>query len=265
MKIFLFSHDTTYAAAAMEAGVDGIIVDWEFRDKDRRQAGYNTEINEGDCEHLRAMRTATNGHLICRINNTHDLRRSEALMAAELGANEILLPMVRHIEEVQECLDTVPETCRVSILAETVESLDMASALSRLPLARVYAGLNDLFIQRQSPHLFSPLTDGTLEKFRSQFPGSFSAAGVTLPECGSPVPCELIMGELARLGCDYTVARRSFRRDIPLTKLAGGVRAIRSKWNELLARSPSQIAADRQRFVRSIDQLTDNPRELPCA
>src|SRR6186713_3666761 len=96
-EIFLFSHDATYASAAMDAGASGVVVDWEYVGKDGRQKGYKTEINHGQEADLRAVRAAATGHVFCRINNHADVREVEVRLAIAAGADEIWLPMVRDI------------------------------------------------------------------------------------------------------------------------------------------------------------------------
>ncbi|MFO1448371.1 MAG: hypothetical protein U1F61_26785 [Opitutaceae bacterium] len=265
MNLLLFSHDPVYAGAAVAAGVNAIIVDWEFRSKERRQAGFNTEINEGTASDLRAIRAATPGRIICRINNDPATRREELRLACELGADEVLLPMVRTTAEVHDCLDALPSGRELSILVETEESLALARDWDALPLARVYLGLNDLLIQRGRGHLFSPLIDGTIEQFRASYHGQLSVAGVTLPGSGHPIPCRLLMAELARLGCNFGVGRRSFRRDIPLEALRPGVFAIHEEWRKLQHRSDGQREVDQQAFVSLVRNLITHAWRPACA
>jgi hypothetical protein len=265
MKLLLFSHDPAYARAAIEAGVEGVIVDWEYRSKERRQAGFDTEINRGTCEDLAAMRAATPGRIICRINNSPQTRRDELRLACRLGADEILLPMVRSVAEVRDCLEALPAGHRLSVMAETMDALELAGDFGALPLARVYLGLNDLLINRGSGHLFSPLVDGTVERFRAGFGGQLSVAGVTHPAKGEPIPCRLLMGELARLGCDYGICRRSFRRDIPLEHLHAGIDAIRRQWLALQGRSEIERQADRRDFEAMVQRLVSGQGRAACA
>lgn len=259
MELLLFTHDPDYAAAAATAGVDALVVDWEHRGKQSRQDGFDTEINFAGPDELAAIRRAAPGaRVICRINNTPG-RREEARLAQELGADEILLPMVRNLDEVMETMDALLPGRSLGVMAETAAGLALAPELAGLPLARVYAGLNDLRIERGSGGLFDPLSDGTLDRFRSIWRGRFSAAGATLPEKGAPVPCRLLLGELVRLECDYLVSRRSFRRDIPKERLPEGVAAIRAAWTALRARSPERTAEDREAFLAHVHG------RLPCA
>lgn len=265
MNLVLFSHDPVYARAAVEAGVNAILVDWEFRSKQRRQAGFDTEINRGTPSDLAAIRAATPGRIICRINNDAATRRDELRLACELGADEVLLPMVHSMGDVYDCLGVLPADRQLSVLAETEESLAMAKDFCGLQLGRVYLGLNDLLIQRGRGHLFDPLIDGTMDRFRADYRGALSVAGVTLPDNGRPIPCRLLMAELERLGCDYGVCRRSFRRDIPLEKLRTGVAAINAEWEALQRRTDLEKETDRQAFHAMVGKIVTQQGRPACA
>ena len=62
-------------------------------------------------------------------------------------------------------------------------------------------------------NLFMAVVDGTVERVRKHSRVPFGFAGLALPECGSPIPCQLLIGELARLNCHFSFLRRSFYRD----------------------------------------------------
>lgn len=253
--LWLFTHDTDYGAAAVKSGAKGVVVDWEWQDKVSRQLGRDTEVNHGTEADLQAMRTAVAGLVACRINNHPGVRAREAVQAAELGADEVWLPMVRSIAEIEECLTVLPSSCRLSILAETPEALALATRLNQLPLARVYLGLNDLWISSNRRHLFTALIDGTAQKFRSEFQGPFGMAGVTRPSCGAPVPCHRLLGEMARIGCDFGVARRAFRRDTPRDDLPLAIAEIGAAMGTFATRSEALVDADRAAFVACVREV----------
>jgi len=244
LELFLFSHDSEYAATAMAAGFNGIVIDWERSGKSERQSGWNTEINAGTEADLIAMRQHIVGTLICRVDNEPGLRVEQVRRAADLGANEVWLPMVRSVGEVEECLAALPDHCSLGILVETTEALALAEQWNDLPLTRVYVGLNDLQIETARSNLFSPLCDGTVEAFRRRYHRPFGVAGVTRPDKGYPIPCYFLLAEMARLSCNFAVARRSFRADVPRRDLSDVTNAIRQSYAELRGRDAQAIGAD---------------------
>jgi hypothetical protein len=265
MEILIFTHDPDYAAALHEGGVDGLIVDWEEHGKEGRQSGWDTEINAETAVHLERIRDATPGKVICRINNLPVVRRIEAHLAAQLGADEVLLPMVRTVREIEECQEGLSNGCCLGILVETPEALALGNELARLPLSRVYAGLNDLAILRRSPGIFTALGDGTLEAFRTNYAGRFGFGGVTLVDRGEPVPCRLLVAEMMRLRCDFLVGRRAFRRDVPLESVAVALRRIRRQCVTLARRSPEAVEADHEELMNVLQRLGQLSTPRVCA
>jgi citrate lyase beta subunit len=146
------------------AGASGIVVDWERRGKVRRQAGADTQINADTPDDLAAVRAAQPGTVLCRVNRWSRWTPAEIDLAIGLGADEILLPMVRRPEEVDQALDVVDGRCGLGILVETTEAVRRVDELVQRPLRRVYVGLNDLMIDRGGGALFLALVDGTVDR-----------------------------------------------------------------------------------------------------
>ena len=247
LELLLFATDTGLVEEATGAGMDGFIVDWERRGKERRQAGEGTQINYDTLSDLRRVRATTDAAVICRLNGFGWWTPREVDRAIDAGADELLLPMVRNTDEVDRTLELVSDRCGLGILVETRQGVRATPALVTRPLSRVYVGLNDLRIDRGSNELFDPLIDGTVDQVRAHVGRlSFGVAGLTLPDCGAPVPSRLLAAELSRIGADFTFLRRSFLADTGGRQLAPAVSAIRAQLVELGARSEAQELADRQ-------------------
>jgi hypothetical protein len=241
-ELFLFSTDRATVSRCTEAGVDGFIVDWESKGKEARQAGADTEINKDTPEDLRRVRAATGARLLCRLNQAGPWTRGEIEEAVAGGADEILLPMVRRPDEVREAISIAGGRCGVGILIETVDAVRCAPELAALPLTRVYVGLNDLSIERKSRSIFEPLTDGLADGIRPLFTVPFGLAGLTLPECGRPVPCRLLIG----------VLRRSWRRDMLGRDPRVEVPRLRAAIDRAGQRSAEEIARDRAELIEAL-------------
>ena len=137
MDLLVFTADPVRAAAVVDAGAAGVILDWERRGKARRQQGQDTQINEDTAADLAAVRSATGGRVLCRVNCAGPWTAQEVSLAVELGADEVLLPMVRTPADVDLALDAVAGRCGLGILVETQDAVDRVDALARRPLARV--------------------------------------------------------------------------------------------------------------------------------
>lgn len=243
-NLLLFSTDPVFIRQAVGSGVDGIVVDWECIGKEERQTSADTQINHDTLDDLRRVRACTNALVVCRINNYSATITEEIEQAIEAGADEILLPMVRTVEEVEAVLDQVRSRCGVGILIETVAAVEIADRLARLPLSRVYVGLNDLAIERKTPNIFTAVADGTVERIRRSFRVPFGFGGLTLPDRGDPIPCRLLIGEMTRLQCDFSFLRRSFYRDMRGRDVAIEVPRIRAAVRAAVGRSPEERARD---------------------
>lgn len=244
-ELFLFSTDPEFIQRTVAGGVRGVVVDWERIGKPERQASADTQINQDTVDDLRRVRAATTASVLCRVNNHSSVTPIEIEQALEAGADEILLPMVRLADEVELALDALRGRAGLGILVETVWALEHLDELARFPLTRVYVGLNDLAIDRGTSNLFAAVTDGTVERVRRRTSASFGFAGLTLPEEGHPIPCRLLIGEMARLGCRFTFLRRSFHRDVRGRDPSELVPRILGAVEDARFRPQDQIAADR--------------------
>jgi hypothetical protein len=249
----LFAVDPAFIERAVAAGINGIIVDCEHIGKVDRQAGADTEINYHTVADVRRVRACTNAHVICRINRHGPTTADEIEQVIAAGADEILLPMVQTPLEVELVLDQVRGRCNVGILVETIPALAVVAELARLPLSRVYLGLNDLGIARQTPNIFTAVADGTLEYVRQHFRVPFGFGGVTLPERGYPIPCRLLMGELARLRCKFSFLRRSFWADTHGRDLRVEVPRMRAALTAAFERPVSVAAYERAALYAAIN------------
>lgn len=276
-EFLLFTTHTPLARRALAAGVDAFVIDWEFRGKHRRQFGADTQINRDTPDDLSRMRALPGAHLVVRINSFGPTTSDEIATALDRGADELLLPMVRSPEQVERTLALLRGRAPLGILIETTAALACAAELGRLPLRRIYVGLNDLAIDRQTPGIFAPLVDGTLERLRPLIHPPFGFGGLTLPECGHPVPCRLLMAELARLGATHSFLRRSFLADTAAGGGGGGgggadlpaqVARMRAALAAAASRAPTQIAADRAELCHILPHtpaigVTASARAMP--
>lgn len=253
--LFLFSCDAQVVQRAVATGVAGVVVDWESVDKARRQAGFDTEVNTHTVEDLVRVRDATQAKVLCRVNNTPERLAADLEAALAGGADEVLVPMVRSAAEVERVLEQVGGRCGVGILVETPEAVADAPALGRLPLSRAYLGLNDLAIGFGHSHLFRPIQDGTLEAVRRQFAAPFGWCGLTLPQRGFPVPCRLLMAEMARLRCQFSFLRRSFHEDVKTAELERGVSEIHRGLDAAFERDAARVARDHAELLQVLARL----------
>lgn len=254
-SLLLFSTNPKFIAQSVSAGVEGILVDWENIDKEKRQALADTQINRDTLEDLRRVRTSTQARVICRINRLGETTHLEVEQALSAGADELLLPMVRTVAEVEKVLELVHERCSLGIMVETLPAIRAIEQLSQLPLSRIYVGLMDLAIERGTTNIFMALDDGTLETVRQSVTCPFGFGGLTLPDRGYPIPCRLLILEMARLRCDFSFLRRSFHRDIKGRDPKVEIPRLLEALQQAKCRSKEEVAQDRADLLEVIHNL----------
>jgi 2-keto-3-deoxy-L-rhamnonate aldolase RhmA len=249
LKLFLFTTDVDYATEALACGVDGLVIDWEYMGKESRQASADTEINHDTPADLRRMSAVVGAPILVRINSVGDHTAAEVEEAVDGGATEVLVPMVRRIDDVRRVLDLVDERCGVGILIETTDAVRIVAQLSELPLTRVYVGLNDLAIDRGSLNIFSAVADGTVAAIRDHCSLPFGFGGLTHPRRGAPIPCDLFLSEMVRLGASFSFLRRSFRRDAAELGIAAVTSALREEISHAISRTHGEMVRYQRDFV----------------
>ena len=257
--LFLFYSNLKATLAIARKGVHGIVVDWEANSKYGRQRGYDTQVNTHTVADLEELRIHTQLPIICRVNGGKNLDAFEINLAVETGANEILLPMVQSLKEVEKVLKIINGRCELGILIETIWSVGNAKMLSTLPISRAYFGFNDYAIETGESNIFLPLLDGTVESVRSAFSIPFGFAGLTHPALGSPISCILILKEMVRLHCDFTFLRRSFYRDLQRFSAEEILDSIQEAYrNSLISTNEGETEQFRDLLFDSIQKLDDS-------
>jgi hypothetical protein len=263
-ELLLFGHDLQRLARSHAAGVAGAVIDWETDGKRQRQEGADTQINHDTPADLRRVRASFAGRIVCRTNPVRERQRAgqELDQAIAGGADEVLLPMVKSVAEVAWALDYARGRTGIGILVETLEAVRLAQELGRLPLTRVYVGLNDLAIARGSRHIFAAVADGTVDGLRPHFTVPFGFGGLTIVEAGCPVPCRVLMAEMVRLQCSFTFLRRSFIADIAnrdpsveVPRILAELAALRESFRE---RGPSSAANMDQYLLGTVGNVEAN-------
>ena len=253
----LFETAPERVTRSLETGISDFLVDWEWRGKERRQNEFDTEINSQTVEELAALVSIPGATAWCRINSFGPWTSEEVEIAITEGVSVLLLPMVRSVWEVEEFLRLVGGRCRAGILIETKEALHGAAEIAKCPLDVVFVGLNDLMISFGTPSIFTALASGILDTARKRLSVPlFGLGGVTVLDRGKPLPCAVFLQEMARLHCNMTFMRRSYKRDIVGRDAGREMRALKAYWRQLAKRTSSQVKAD-HRIFRTMAEVID--------
>jgi len=121
-------------------------------------------------------------------------------------------------------------------------------------------GLNDLAISRGSRTIFDAVVDGTVERLRKTFSETaFGFGGLTCIDRGEPIPCRLLLGEMVRLGADFSFLRRSFKRDIVGRDWGAEIQRLRRGEERLAQRTADEIADDRAALAGATGRWGGHP------
>ena len=220
LKLMYITNQPEIAQIAETAGVDRIFVDMEFIGKDERQKGMDTVKSHHRVKDVFVIKNAVEkAEVLARVNPIHDAlpnypsSRDEIDATVEAGADLIMLPYFKTVEEVKTFLRLVDGRARTMLLVETPEAVEALDEILALPgIDEVHVGINDLAIGYGRKFMFELLADGTVEqlcfKFRKKgIPYGFGG----IASLGNGLlPSEYIIKEHYRLGSGCVILSRSF-------------------------------------------------------
>lgn len=214
MKLFYITNNPEVAIIAQNAGVDRIFVDLETLGKNMRQGGMDTVQSRHSISDIKRIKDVlTTSELLVRSNPIHIESRKEIDEIIANGADYIMLPYFKTVEEVCKFIDYVDGRCKTIPLLETKEAVNIIDDILELDgIDEIYVGLNDLHLSYGMKFMFELLANGTVdmlaEKFRTkQIP--FGFGGVAKMD-GGAIPGKAIVYEHYRLGSSRVILSRSF-------------------------------------------------------
>jgi hypothetical protein len=256
LELVLFENDLKSARRHIQCGIGSFLVDLELVGKDIRQLGFDTEINAGTMDDIRALSEISQARVWCRLNRFGTYTACEVEEAIVSGAAVLILPMATSLQEVRDFLSLIGSRCESCIMIETRESVRFAPELESMPIDSVFFGLNDYAICRGSRNIFEAIENGTVESVIRAMPTKRSGfGGLTHMSLGSPVPSAKLLEELCRLDCKFTFLRRSFRRDSQKIDPSQIVLGINNYWQACKSRSSDKTAEDHQEFIKLLGHI----------
>ena len=193
------------------------------------------------------------GIAIVRVNPIHDASSDYCSSEEEInvviaaGADIIMLPYFKTIEEVKRFITIIDGRVKTLLLMETPEAVEIVDDILALNgIDEIHIGLNDLSLGYGKSFMFELLSDGTVERLCLKF----KQAGITYGFGGiasigtGMLPAEAILREHYRLGSSMVILSRSFcnvNQDTDLhyirEKFEIGVRSMRAFEKEIAIHS----------------------------
>ncbi|MCQ2418917.1 MAG: aldolase/citrate lyase family protein [Clostridia bacterium] len=220
LKLMYITNRTDVARVAQAVGVDRIFVDMEYIGKDARQKGLDTVKSHHTVEDVKKLRQVlTSSELLVRVNPIHEASESygsseeEINAVIEAGADVIMLPYFKTVEEVKRFLGIVGGRVKTMLLMETPEAAALAEQIVKLPgIDEIHLGINDMSLGYGMKFMFDLLADGTVDRLCS----IIRAAGIPYGFGGiaalgkGMLPSEHVICEHYRLGSSFAILSRSF-------------------------------------------------------
>jgi hypothetical protein len=263
-ELCLITADQKFAGLAWRAGVERIFVDLEVIGKADRQRGQGLFLSDATLDDLSRVRAAfRRAGVLVRVNPLHDGTAAELNAVLARGADIIMLPMARRLEEVATFIGLLQGRARSSVLLETKESLEAIEQIVRLHgLDEVHVGLNDLRLSLGASNLFSAIIDGHIARVAAACTEAqirFGFGGVTRPEDQLPIPPDCIIAEMVRHGARMALLGRSFKRGLAgpddLDGIRASIEAIRARARYWSSQPSTALDAMRNRLRSSIAEV----------
>ena len=214
LKLMYITNSTEVALIAEKYGVERIWIDLEDRGKDARQRGLDTVKSHHKIADIAKVKPGlTTSEMLVRVNSWYEGSVNEINEVIRAGADIIMLPYWKTVDEVKLFIDTVGGRCKTVLLLETKEAVECVDEVLKLHgIDEIHIGLNDLHLSYGLDFLFQPLINGTVEMLCEKI----AAAGIPYGFGGiarigdGVVPAEKIILEHYRLGSTRAILSRTF-------------------------------------------------------
>lgn len=255
------------AQIAENAGVERIFIDMEYIGKNLRQGGMDTVQSHHTIEDIKKVHgVITKAQLMVRCNPIHgetkdySSSREEIDGAINAGADILMLPYFKTVNEVRDFIRLVDGRAKVLPLLETPEAVDCIDEILELEsLDEIFIGLNDLSLGYGKKFMFELLVDGTVEMLCEKFKAkgiSYGFGGIASLGKGL-LHSERVIAEHYRLGSSCAILSRSFCN----TKVSKNIEEIRFIFDKGL----KEIREWERTCAMGLVNFSDNKKEVEIA
>ena len=267
LKLMYITNDKEIAKIAENAGVDRIWIDLEVNGKEERQKGLDTVKSKHKIEDVgRIKKVLTKSELLVRVNPIYDKSKEEIDSVVNQGADIVMLPYFKTVEEVEKFVKLINGRCKTMLLVETPEAVDKIDGiLSVKGIDEVHIGLNDLHLGYKKKFMFELLVDGTVEylcnKFKEHGINQYGIGGISRLGTGD-LPAEKILIEHYRLDSKAAILSRSFydtKRNLEKDKIKDifnqGLSEIRNYEKKIEKMTLEEKKENRKEIEKIVDDI----------
>ena len=270
LNLMYITNDPDVAVVAQRTGVDRVWVDLETIGKEERQRGCNSVKSHHTIEDIRNLRkVVTTSELQVRVNPINPDSRDEINRVVEAGADIIMLPMWKSLDDVQTFLSYVDGRTKTTLLLETKEGVDhLDEVLTAGGFDEIHICLNDLHLSYGMSFMFEPLANGMVDELCMKFKKAgilYGFGGIARIGEGM-LPAENVVMEHYRLGSTRAILSRSFCN----TELEDDYEAVfdvemkklRSYEVSLAQKTDEEFAANQANVSRIVAEIVQRKKEV---
>lgn len=224
LKLMYITNRADVALVAEKYGVERIWIDLETLGKEERQKNMDTVKSNHTVEDIKKIKPLlTKSEMLVRVNpwNEGSVQEIEDVISA--GADIIMLPMWKSVEDVNNFINTVNGRCKTTLLLETKEAVEcLDDVLNECGMNEIHIGLNDLHLSYGLTFMFELLANGTVEEITKKIKAKglpYGFGGIAQLGKGD-LPAEKIIMEHYRLGSTCAILSRSFCNTDKITDIS---------------------------------------------
>lgn len=272
LELMYITNSPAVALIAEKNGVDRIWIDLETLGKEERQKNMNSVKSHHTLQDVEVISNMlTKSECMVRINpwNENSVDEIEKVIAA--GADRIMLPMWKTVEEADMFLKTVNRRTKTTLLLETKEAAEFLDDVLCLPLIdEIHIGLNDLHLSLGLTFMFELLANGTVEQLCVKMKNAgikYGFGGVARIGEGM-LPAERVIMEHYRLGSTRAILSRSFCNTEEITEIteietvfSENVRILREYEKTMPSKNTSEYIDNRSKVVEAVTGIVKKIKE----
>lgn len=264
LKLMYITNHPEIAEIVENSGVERIFIDMEYIGKSVRQGGMDTVQCHHTIEDICAVKQVLKkSQVMVRCNPIHEATaeytssKEEIDAAIEAGADIVMLPYFKTVEEVKTFIRLVDGRAKTLPLVETPEAVACIDEILELKgIDEIFIGLNDLSLGYGMKFMFQLLTDGTVERLCEKFKAKGIPYGFGgIASLGKGVlPSDRVIAEHYRLGSTCAILSRTFCN----VNIVTDIEEIRSIFNVRLKEIRAwekQCESGKVDFVRNKNEI----------
>lgn len=266
LTLMYITNNCKVAVIAERAGIDRIFIDLEVIGKKERQQNVDSVKSDHKISDIEVLRGVLNrSKILVRINPLHSHSKNEIDSVIGNGAEIIMLPMWRTVDQVKYFVDLVRGRAKTMLLLETIDAeKNIGKVLTSCNIDEIHIGLNDLHLEYKLKFMFQLLASDTFESTIKKIKSKgipFGFGGIAGLE-GGLISGKIIIAEHYRLKSTMAIVSRSFCNTDKISDMESienifinGINEIRKYEQHLQMQSESFFEDNRRIMIEQINEI----------